>query len=209
MALRPRRRIGWRIILTPGSISRTSSSSIPSARATAAAPEHAKEFYNVQGDIDSVAEVIRLYLTKYDRWPSPKFVAGESYGTTRAAGLSGHLHDRYGIDLNGVILLSTVLNFQTLEFQAGNDTPYPLWLPSYTAIAWYHKKLDADLEKDLPATVAQRRNGPRMNICRHCSKVRAWTMPASRASSSSLRGLHGITAGLCEKSALTRHAGAV
>src|SRR5581483_233412 len=73
-----------------------------------AEPGHEKEFYNVEGDISSVAEVIRLYLTKYNRWPSPKFVAGESYGTTRAAGLSAHLHDRYGIDLNGIVLISTV-----------------------------------------------------------------------------------------------------
>ncbi len=120
-----------------------------------AEPDHVKEFYNVDGDISSVAEVIRLYLTKYNRWESPKFVAGESYGTTRAAGLSGHLHERYGIDLNGVILISTVLNFQTLSFPPGNDTPYPLWLPSYTAIAWYHKKLAPDLQKDLKATVAE------------------------------------------------------
>jgi carboxypeptidase C (cathepsin A) len=120
-----------------------------------AEPDHVKEFYNVDGDISSVAEVIRLYLTKYNRWASPKFVAGESYGTTRAAALSGHLHERYGIDLNGVILISTVLNFQTLEFRAGNDTPYPLWLPSYTAIAWYHKKLAPELQKDLVSTVAE------------------------------------------------------
>jgi carboxypeptidase C (cathepsin A) len=109
--------------------------------------EHAKEFYNVQGDISSVADVIRLYLTMHDRWPSPKFVAGESYGTTRAAALSEYLHDRYGIDANGIVLMSTVLNFQTLEFSSGNDTPYPLWLPSYTAVAWYHKKLPADLQQ--------------------------------------------------------------
>jgi carboxypeptidase C (cathepsin A) len=121
-----------------------------------AEPGHEKEFYNVEGDISSVAEVIRLYLTKYNRWPSPKFVAGESYGTTRAAGLSGHLHDRYGIDLNGIVLISTVLNFQTLEFRPGNDTPYPLWLPSYTAIAWFHKKLAPELlQNDLSKTVAE------------------------------------------------------
>ena len=120
-----------------------------------AEPGHEKEFYNVEGDISSVAELIRLYLTKYNRWPSPKFVAGESYGTTRAAGLSAHLHDRYGIDLNGIVLISTVLNFQTLEFRAGNDTPYPLWLPSYTACAWFHKKLAPELQNDLAKTVAE------------------------------------------------------
>jgi carboxypeptidase C (cathepsin A) len=118
-----------------------------------AEPGHDKEFYSVEGDISSVGDVIRLYLTQAQRWPSPKFVAGESYGTTRAAGLSEHLHDRFGIDLNGIVLISTVLNFQTLEFRAGNDTPYPLWLPSYTAIAWYHKMLEPDLQKDLTSAV--------------------------------------------------------
>src|SRR4029077_15096069 len=92
------------------------------------------------------ADVIRLYLTKHSRWPSPKFIAGESYGTTRAAGLSEYLHDRFGIDANGIVLISTVLNFQTLQFQPGNDTPYPLCLLSYTAAAWYHKKLPAALQ---------------------------------------------------------------
>jgi len=88
-----------------------------------------------------VADVIRLYLNQSGRWLSPKFIAGESYGTTRAAGLSEHLNDRFGIAVNGIVLISTVLNFQTLQFRPGNDTPYPLWLPSYTAVAHYHNKL--------------------------------------------------------------------
>lgn len=123
-----------------------------------AEPDHAKEFYNYNGDIESVADVIRLYLTRNHRWASAKFIAGESYGTTRAAGLSEFLHDRYGIDASGIVLISTVLNFQTLEFAAGNDTPYPLWLPSYTAVAWYHKKLPPDLQQtELAKVVAEAR----------------------------------------------------
>jgi carboxypeptidase C (cathepsin A) len=118
--------------------------------------DHAKEFYSVQGDVESVADVIRIYLTQHQRWASPKFVAGESYGTTRAAGLSEYLHDRFGIDASGIVLISTVLNFQTLQFAEGNDTPYPLWLPSYTAAAWYHKKLPADLQnRPLTQVVAE------------------------------------------------------
>src|SRR5262249_12683574 len=65
--------------------------------------------------------------------------------------------DRFGIDLNGIVLISTVLNFQTLEFRAGNDTPFPLWLPSYTAIAWFHKMLEPDLQKDLTTAVSEAR----------------------------------------------------
>ncbi|WP_428938878.1 S10 family peptidase [Fontivita pretiosa] len=110
-------------------------------------PDRAKEFYSVQGDIASVADVIRLYLNQSGRWLSPKFIAGESYGTTRAAGLSEHLNDRFGIAVNGIVLISTVLNFQTLQFRPGNDTPYPLWLPSYTAVAHYHKRLPPELQQ--------------------------------------------------------------
>ncbi|HEY7115561.1 MAG TPA: hypothetical protein VH475_03185 [Tepidisphaeraceae bacterium] len=112
-----------------------------------------EEFYGVQQDIDSVSEFIRLYLVKGQRWASPKFVAGESYGTTRAALLSEHLLDRQGIALNGVILISTVLSFQTLSPNDANDLPYALYLPSYTACAFYHKKLPQDLQSNLAKTL--------------------------------------------------------
>jgi carboxypeptidase C (cathepsin A) len=115
--------------------------------------ELAKKFFGVRGDISSVGEFIRLYLSRYQRWNSPLFLVGESYGTTRAAGLSGYLIDR-GIALNGVVLVSSVLNFQTLEFTRGNDLPYVLYLPTYTATAWYHKKLPSDLQQqDLAAVM--------------------------------------------------------
>ncbi|MGH9400840.1 MAG: S10 family peptidase [Terriglobia bacterium] len=108
-------------------------------------PEYNKRFWSVQGDLQSVGEFIRLYLTRNERWGSPLFLAGESYGTTRAAGLSGYLMSQ-GIALNGIVLVSTVLNFQTLLFAPGNELPYRLFLPTYTASAWYHKKLAPDLE---------------------------------------------------------------
>jgi carboxypeptidase C (cathepsin A) len=107
-----------------------------------------KKFWNVQGDIQGVGEFIRMYLTRYERWTSPLFLVGESYGTTRAAGLAGHLIDR-GIAFNGIVLVSSILNFQTARFAKGNDLPYVLFLPTYTATAWYHKKLPADLQTDL------------------------------------------------------------
>ena len=111
-----------------------------------AAGEKGEQFWGVREDVTSVGDFIRLYTTKYERWLSPKFLAGESYGTTRAAALSQHLVDRYGISLNGIVLVSTVLNFATLAFGEGNDVPYPLYLPSYAAIAWYHKKLASDMQ---------------------------------------------------------------
>jgi carboxypeptidase C (cathepsin A) len=116
------------------------------SRAAEGQPE--QQFFGVQGDLDSLSDFIRLYLTRHERWDSPKFLAGESYGTTRAAALSEKLLDGEGIDVNGIILISTVLNFQTLEPSHGNDLPYALYLPSYTAIALYHHKLQtADEDK--------------------------------------------------------------
>src|ERR1700712_5727610 len=106
----------------------------------------AKKYYGLNEDADLVADFIRLYTTRFGRWPSPKFLAGESYGTTRAAKLSNLLQQRKGIYLNGIVLLSSILNFETASFAVGNDLPYPLFLPTYTATAWYHKKLPADLQ---------------------------------------------------------------
>ncbi|HUF04082.1 MAG TPA: hypothetical protein VMM38_07890 [Aridibacter sp.] len=104
-----------------------------------------QKFFSLTGDIASVGEFIRLYLVRNDRWRSPLYLVGESYGTTRASGLSGYLIDR-GIAFNGVLLVSSVMNFQTLRFADGNDLPLVLILPSYTATAWYHKKLGPDLQ---------------------------------------------------------------
>lgn len=109
--------------------------------------EEAKQFWGYKEDIQSVGDFIRLWTTKYGRWASPKFIAGESYGTTRAAGLSDYLESRYGLYLNGIVLISSVLNFQAIDFSPGNDQPYPLFLPSYASAAWYHKKLSPDLEQ--------------------------------------------------------------
>jgi len=109
-------------------------------------PELGKKFWGVQGDVESVGEFIRLYLTRYGRWASPLFLVGESYGTTRAAGLSGYLVERSGIAFNGILLVSSILNFETADFARGNELPYSLFLPTYTATAWYHKKLPPDLQ---------------------------------------------------------------
>lgn len=111
----------------------------------AARPDLGAKFFSLNGDIESVGEFIRLYLSRNERWTSPLFLAGESYGTTRASALSGYLIDR-GIAFNGIVLISTIMNFETTNFAAGNDLPYALFLPSYAATAWYHKKLPADLQ---------------------------------------------------------------
>src|SRR5690349_8888901 len=119
-------------------------------------PEDGKKYWGVQGDLESVGEFIRLYLSRYERWASPLFLVGESYGTTRAAGLSGYLVERSGIAFNGILLVSSILNFETADFTRGNELPYSLFLPTYTATAWYHHKLAPDLEgRDLKSVLAE------------------------------------------------------
>ena len=116
-------------------------------------PDEAKKFHSVEGDVRSVADFIRLYTTRNTRWDSPKFIIGESYGTTRAAALTGELREQQRMNVNGIMLVSTVLNFETLSFARGNDLAYVLYLPSYTSAAWYHKKLPPDLQR-LPVAEA-------------------------------------------------------
>lgn len=118
----------------------------------AAKAEQSQKFFTQQGDTDSLGRFIRLYLTRHKRWNSPIFLVGESYGAFRVAGLSEYLVE-HGIALNGIILISSVMNFQTLSFDHGNDLPYVLFLPSYTATAWYHGKLAPALQADLDKTL--------------------------------------------------------
>jgi len=114
----------------------------------AANAELSKKFWGVKGDIEAFSEFIRLYITRNERWTSPLFILGESYGTTRAAGIAGHLANR-GISFNGITLLSMVLNFQTLVDTKSNDQPYIMLIPTFTEIAGYHHKLPADLSQDM------------------------------------------------------------
>ena len=114
------------------------------------------QFHSFEGDLESVGDFIREWTTRYERWDSPKFLAGESYGTTRASALSQYLLQHAGIYLNGITLISSVLNFETILFAPGNDLPFILYLPSYTATAWYHKKLPADLG-DLEKAIGESR----------------------------------------------------
>lgn len=108
--------------------------------------EKGDQFHGYEEDLRSVGQFIHDYVTKYGRWRSPKFLVGESYGGLRAAGLSGYLRERYNLVLNGVIMVSPALNFETIGFAFGNDLPYILFVPGYTAAAWYHKALPGDLQ---------------------------------------------------------------
>jgi carboxypeptidase C (cathepsin A) len=114
--------------------------------------EDPHKYHGVMEDIRSVGEFIRLYTTRNSRWDSPKFLIGESYGTTRAAGLVNYLQQTHQMYFNGVILVSMT----GLDYQAGTDVGFALSLPHYTATAWYHKALPADLQsKPLKAVLQE------------------------------------------------------
>lgn len=122
-----------------------------------AAGEETQEsmFYGVHEDRKWVGEFIRLHTTRFARWEDPKFLAGESYGTTRAAQLASYLHSRYGLDMNGIILISAVLDFATIREAENNPLPFVLFMPTYTASAHWHKKLPTDLQGDLDKALAE------------------------------------------------------
>jgi carboxypeptidase C (cathepsin A) len=127
----------------------------------ATSEELSKKYREVQKDIESIGEFVRLYLTRYKRWSSALYLVGESYGTFRAAGLAGHLIER-GIAFNGIVLVSSILNLQTARFGPGNDLPHLLYAPTYAATAWYHKRLSKELQK--------------LNLNKFLEEVEAWTI---------------------------------
>jgi carboxypeptidase C (cathepsin A) len=113
----------------------------------------ARQFYEVQRDIEVAVDFVRLFVTRYDRWLSPQFLVGESYGAARAVGMARRLQDRHGLYVSGLILLSSALNLAVISFDPGNDLPYALSLPSYTAVAQYHGQLRERSASDLERTL--------------------------------------------------------
>lgn len=161
------------------------------------------EFFSLKRDIECVGEFIRQYTSREKRWASPKFLIGESYGTTRAAGLSGYLQDRYGLFLNGIMLVSAILNFQTLSFSPGNDLPYVLYLPSYAASAWHHGKLAEDhQEKDLEIFLQEVRDFAEDEYALALMKGSRLTAEESAGIASRVAGYTGLSVDYVERSNL-------
>src|SRR5271155_2307929 len=100
-----------------------------------------KDFWGIDEDVKSLGQLIDAYISRNDRWNSPKFLIGESYGTFRSAALSNYLQSNNGMYFNGIVLISSVLDLGTISFNPGEDMPYVFYLPSYAATAWYHKTL--------------------------------------------------------------------
>ena len=130
-------------------------------------PKEATLFHGLEEDTSSVGDFIRDYVAKFDRKESPVYIAGESYGTTRAAALASYLQSKGGAKLAGIVLISVVLDFGTIRFGAGNDLPYALFLPSYTATAYHHGKLDKKWATDLPTALREAQkyaDGPYLEV---------------------------------------------
>jgi carboxypeptidase C (cathepsin A) len=163
-------------------------------------PDLQKKFSSLNGDIEAVGEFIRMYLTRNNRWLSPLFLVGESYGTTRAAGLAGHLVDR-GIAFNGIALVSSILSFQTVRFAPGNDLPYPLILPAYTATAWYHKKLGPRF-KELSAVLKEVEAWAIGPYNEALAKGDRLTAPERKAVAGKLAAYTGLSAAFVEQAEL-------
>jgi carboxypeptidase C (cathepsin A) len=115
-----------------------------------------KDFWGVDQDVHSLAQFINIYLNRNGRWNSPKFLIGESYGTFRSAALGNYLQQHDGIYINGIVLISSVLNTETISFNAGDDLSYMLYVPSYAAAAAYHKALNP-APSDLQAFLTEAR----------------------------------------------------
>jgi carboxypeptidase C (cathepsin A) len=116
-----------------------------------------KDFWGVDQDVKSLAQFINTYISRNNRWNSPKFLIGESYGTFRSAALSNYLQTHDGMDFNGIVLISSVLDLGTISFNPGEDMPYVFYLPSYAATAWYHKVLK-DRPDNLTGFLQEARN---------------------------------------------------
>ena len=108
-----------------------------------------RDFYGIDGDMAAFGQFINTYINRNNRWNSPKFLMGESYGTFRSAAVGNYLQQRYTMHLNGIVLISSVLDLSTITFAPDDDRPYIYYLPSYAAVAWYHKAL-----KNRPANLA-------------------------------------------------------
>jgi carboxypeptidase C (cathepsin A) len=151
--------------------------------------EKSKEFHGFGGDVESVGEVIRLWTTRNGRWMSPKYLCGESYGTTRAAALARHLQERCGMYLNGLMLISTFLNGGSTEFTPGNDDPYICYLPTYAAIANYHGKHGDRPLGDVVAEAREYASGDYPRVLALGSRLTTQERAAAVARVASLTGL--------------------
>ncbi len=118
-------------------------------------PESTKQYFSTTDDIRLAGQFIQLYMGRFDRWRSPKCLAGESYGAMRAAGLLRYLYENFGIEIDGLLLISPALDLSIIHPDPANDLPYTLLVPSYAATAWYHKKTGPEFNSGLTDVLAE------------------------------------------------------
>jgi carboxypeptidase C (cathepsin A) len=172
----------------------------------AADPVTFRRFWGVQGDIEAFSEFIRLYLTRNDRWNSPLYLLGESYGTLRAAGIAGYLAEK-GISFNGITLLSMVLNYETLEDTATNDHPYIFLVPTFTMIAGYHHRLPPDLARDVNRARQQAEKWATTEYARALEKGDALSEEERRSVTEQLARFTGLSPDLIDQANLRINVG--
>src|SRR5438874_6234121 len=161
-----------------------------------------QQFHGVRGDLRAFGEFINNYLKAYSRFPSPKYLIGESYGTIRSAGLAQELQNRHGIELNGITLVSSLLTYQTLSPSPQNDVAYASHLETYTATAWYHKKLPADLAGDLKKAVDASREFAFGDYLTALAKGNRATAAERRSTAQKLARLTGLSVDYVERANL-------
>jgi carboxypeptidase C (cathepsin A) len=172
------------------------------------AGSNTSQFHGQTGDIRAFGEFINQYLTTYSRWPSPKFLIGESYGTIRSAGLAAELQQRHGVELNGIVLVSALLTYQTLSPAPNNDVAYAALIPTYTATAWYHKKLSQDLQRqDLKKVVDDARAFAFGEYSTALTRGNALSEPERKAMAQKLSRLTGLSPAFIEASNLRVNSG--
>jgi len=160
------------------------------------------QFHGVRGDLRAFGEFINNYLKTYSRWPSPKYLIGESYGTIRSAGLAQELQNRHGIELNGIVLVSSLLTYETLSPSPQNDVAYAAHVETYTATAWYHKKLPAELAGDLKKAVDESRTFAFGEYLTALAKGNRATAAERKATAQKLARLTGLSPEYVERANL-------
>jgi carboxypeptidase C (cathepsin A) len=161
-----------------------------------------KQFHGVRGDLRAFGEFINTYLKNYGRFASPKYLIGESYGTIRSAGLAQELQNRHGIELNGITLVSSLLTYQTIAPSPQNDVAFAAHLETYTATAWYHKKLPAELSGDLKKAVDASRDFAFGEYLTALAKGNRATAAERKATAQKLARLTGLSVDYVERSNL-------
>jgi carboxypeptidase C (cathepsin A) len=165
--------------------------------------EGKEQFHGLDEDAQWMSDFIRLYTTREKRWSSPKFLTGESYGTTRSAAVVDRLQDTHGLYINGIVLVSMVLNFQTLDAEPGNDLPYWLFVPAYTATAWHHKALSPEMQaRTFEDAVNQAEDWSIREYGPALARGEALSDPERRAIAAGLAKYTGLSEAYCERADL-------